>query len=205
MKKIFTSGEFNDFKKSSLNEARQPISDSKQQFNESLIHYYGTTNYAKKKITIFISHKHDDLEDLKDIIGFLEKTYDVKCYIDSRDPSMPKITSGETATRIKQRINECDKFILLASNGAIDSKWCNWELGYGDAQKFKDHIALFPFKKKEETYKGSEYMQIYPYIVKTYGNETYSGGDSVQAGYYICTTDKNGRDFLIPLKTWLEK
>lgn len=40
----------------------------------------------------------------------------------------------------------------MATNGAVESKWCNWELGYGDAQKFDtDNIALFPIKP-ENTY-----------------------------------------------------
>ena len=189
---IFLSGEFDNYKRSSVTEARQSI-------NESLYHY------AQRKITIFISHKHDDLEDLKGIIGFLERTYNVKCYIDSRDPAMPKITSGETATKIKERIKQCDKFILLASNGAIDSKWCNWELGYGDAQKFKDHIALFPFKRENENYDGYEYMEIYPHIVKYSGYETYTNGEKVKAGYYVCTIGKDRINLITPLESWLEE
>ena len=118
---------------------------------------------------------------------------------------MPKITSGETATKIKERIKQCDKFILLASNGAIDSKWCNWELGYGDAQKFKDHIALFPFKRENENYDGYEYMEIYPHIVKYSGYETYTNGEKVKAGYYVCTIDKDGINLITPLESWLEK
>ncbi len=39
---------------------------------------------------------------------------------------MPKTTSGVTATKIKQQIKKYDKFILIATDGAIDSKWCNW-------------------------------------------------------------------------------
>lgn len=192
MKNIFLSGEFDNYKRSSVTEARQSI-------NESLY------NFAQRKITIFISHKHDDLEDLKGIIGFLERTYNVKCYIDSRDPSMPKITSGETATKIKERIKQCNKFILLASNGAIDSKWCNWELGYGDAQKYKDHIALFPFKRENENYDGNEYMKIYPHIVKYFGYETYTNGEKVKAGYYVCAIDKDGNNLITPLESWLEE
>lgn len=81
----------------------------------------------------------------------MQKQYDVKVYIDSQDPSMPKITTATTAANLKARIKKCDKFILLATNAAIDSKWCNWELGYGDAQKFKAHIALFPLKPRVAT------------------------------------------------------
>jgi len=85
-----------------------------------------------------MSDKHDELEDLKGLIGFLESNYNVKAYIDSRDPSLPRITSAATAQTIKQRIEKCDRFILLATNGAIESKWCNWELGFGDAKKYKN-------------------------------------------------------------------
>ena len=126
MKKVFRSGEFEKFRKLTLNDSRQAICESVNTFGE-------------RKTTIFISHNHSDLKDLRDLIGFLEEKFNVLCYIDSRDPSLPKITSGETATKIKERIRQCDKFILLATNRAINSKWCNWELGYGDAQKYKKH------------------------------------------------------------------
>ena len=88
------------------------------------------------------------MEALKGLLGYLERYFNVKVYIDSKDPSMPKVTSAKTAENIKARIKQCDKFILLATNGAVESKWCNWELGYGDAHKFRSHIALFPLKPK---------------------------------------------------------
>lgn len=45
---------------------------------------------------------------------------------------MPEKTSGLTATKIKYQIYKNDKFILLATDNAIASKWCNWEVGIGD-------------------------------------------------------------------------
>ena len=91
----------------------------------------------------------------------------------------PKKTSGTTAAIIKQQIQKYDKFILVATNGAIDSKWCNWELGYGDSVKFPNNIALFPFKSKgtsDAQYIGSEYMKLYPYIVYRSAGEKYENG-----------------------------
>lgn len=188
---IFNEGEFSAYKKQFLYEARGEIVRPK-------------LNYGKLKISVFISHKHDDLEDLRDVIGFLESNYDVKCYIDSRDPSLPKTTSGETARRIKGRIEECKKFILLATEGAIDSKWCNWELGYGDAKKFKDHIAIFPLKRKETyewRYKGNEYMEIYPSILYCGEGEKYNDGTPITSGYYV--REKRGdMDYLTSLAEW---
>lgn len=117
---------------------------------------------------------------------------------------MPKVTSAETATRIKNRISKCDKFILLATNGAIDSKWCNWELDFGDAKKYNKHIALFPMKP-EGTYdrncKGNEYMRIYPYIAYYDGIEKYTDGTPIAKGYYDREETKDG-NYITSLNEW---
>ena len=146
-KDIFDKTIFDGYRVESLTESAQDIIPK--------YNFDGST-----KTTVFISHKHDDLDETKGLIGLLERKYNIKAYIDSLDKSMPKKTSGETASKIKQRINRCNKFILLATNGAVESKWCNWELGYGDAQKFDtDNIALFPIKPDKTNdydYKGNE-------------------------------------------------
>ena len=108
MKHIFEQGDFNDYMDIRLDEAVKPVTE----FYEKV----GRT-------TVFISHKHDDLKDLMGLIGFLENKYHVKAYIDSRDPLMPNNTSGKTALRIKEKITQCNKFILN-QNGAIG----NWGL-----------------------------------------------------------------------------
>ena len=192
---VFNEGSFSSYKVSTLNESREPILRHDAFSSDS-------------RITVFISHKHSDLEELRGVIGFLEKEYSVKCYIDSRDPSMPETTSGETASKIKERIKSCKKFILLATEDAIESKWCNWELGFGDANKFKDHIALFPIKKadiSENAYKGNEYMQIYPYITYFGQGEKYGDGKTITPGYYIREIKPDGKGgYLTPLRKWFE-
>lgn len=161
--------------------------------------------YGTDKTTVFLSHKHDDLDDLKGVLYFLQQHYNVKIYIDSRDPSMPEHTSPETANNIKCRIQQCDKFILLATNGAIESKWCNWELGYGDSKKYKDHIALFPMKPKwdsDTSYKGTEYMGLYPHIVYLKLGE-YVGGAYCPSGYYV-KYPKIAGEKMVPLADWFK-
>lgn len=120
---------------------------------------------------------------------------------------MPKTTSAETARRIKGRIEGCKKFILLATEGAIESKWCNWDLGYGDAKKFKGHIAILPLKKKgtsEFAYKGYEYLRIYPAITYYSQGETYKDGSPLSPGYYVRERDKDS-NYITPLNKWLNK
>ena len=112
MKRILESGQFSNYREGvRLDSASMEVANIYKS-------YFGKT-------TVFISHKHDDLEDLSGLIGFLEKNYNVKAYIDSKDSSMPSVTSGVTASKIKERIRQCDKFILLATDGAVESKWCN--------------------------------------------------------------------------------
>ncbi len=193
MRSIFEQGSLSAYSQVRLDDSRSPI----------LEHF----QYGARKTTVFISHKHDDLDDLKGLLGFLENRYGVKVYIDSRDPSMPKTTSAQTALNIRERIKGCDKFILLATNGAIESKWCNWELGYGDAQKFKKHIALFQMKPEntsDSAYKGSEYMSIYPYITYYNGTETYTDGSPIPRGYYVRRQESDGKNYITPLSDWFQ-
>lgn len=160
------------------------------------------------KTKVFLSHKHDDLEDLKGLIGFLEKEYDVQVYIDSMDKEMQnKQTDGKTALRIKEVIKNSDKFILLATDKAVESPWCNWELGFGDAHKYRENIAVFPFKEPqltEKDYKGHEYIAIYPVITYYEGTEKYKDGTPIKKGYYI-RYKENGRCYPTSLKEWLKK
>jgi hypothetical protein len=118
---------------------------------------------ASVTATLFLSHCHDDKAVVDKVVVFLRKS-GVKVYIDWLDTSMPPTTSEETANRIKQRIRSCDKFLLLATNNAISSKWCNWELGFGDAHKYINKIALFPLSENSGSWYGNEYLKIYPRI-----------------------------------------
>ena len=120
--------------------------------NESLLR-------DKSKPMIFLSHKHDEHSILQDVVEFLKKE-GVDVYIDWMDPSMPAYTSAETAHKLKEKIKVADKFILVATSNAISSKWCNWELGLGDAAKYIDDIALFPVNKESQSFYGSEYLRI---------------------------------------------
>ena len=200
MTEIFSETSFSSFR---IQDARySSVLNESRSFSAGLRH--------TGKTTVFISHKHKDLESLRGLIGYLEQYYYVECYIDSDDPGMPGKTSGVTAERIKKIIRTTDRFILLATDNAISSKWCNWELGYGDACKYKDRIAILPVRNSDRSsYSGTEYMQIYPRIV-------YMNSEDVSlttrlshpeypstAGYYVLTVEQNGRKTYKSLKSWL--
>ncbi|WP_321319221.1 toll/interleukin-1 receptor domain-containing protein [Labilibaculum sp.] len=156
------------------------------------------------KTTVFLSHKHDELELLDGAVSFLKKE-GVNVYVDWMDDGMPKYTSGVTALRIKEKIKENSKFILLASEGAISSKWCNWELGLGDAERYKDDIAILPVSGDYSSFSGSEYLQIYPYIEYQNGNAKFTDGTSISEGYYVRNPAKNGSSTIVKLQDWLNR
>ncbi len=163
---------------------------NESRINDSYIrirYFNANTEERISKPTIFLSHKHDDLKDLRGVIGLLEEC-GAKIYIDSMDNKMPNQTCGDTAKRIKEIITYCNKFILLATANSIESYWCNWELGFGDTHKYMDNIAIIPMKEKGESdskYKGNEYLQIYPQIEFRDGNTKYKDGRYISKGYYV--------------------
>ncbi|MDR1120846.1 MAG: toll/interleukin-1 receptor domain-containing protein, partial [Dysgonamonadaceae bacterium] len=101
------------------------IADSKAGYTQKSVILNETRSYTNKshaRTSIFLSHSHSDRGYIEDAVVFLRKM-GVEVYIDWMDDSMPKETSGKTATLLKQKIRENDKFIFLATNNSIESKW----------------------------------------------------------------------------------
>ena len=178
------------------------IDDSDKIIEES---YSRSRSYNNRTIksaggtTVFISHKHSDLSDLKGLLSYLADHYQVIPYIDSMDQKMPNMTNAETAMRIKSVIESCDKFILLATNRALQSKWCNWEVGIADKSKYSsNNMAILPmYERGSNRFEGNEYLGIYPYIDETIDKS----GKSVLVVKYPNIIGKKQ----ITLKEWLRK
>ena len=141
-------------------------------FNESLSEARAATK-STASTSVFLSHSHEDRLLVNKVAVLLRKNgYNV--YVDWLDSTMPVTTNAETATKLKQRIISCKKFVFIATNDAILSRWCNWELGFGDAQKYLNNIALFPIAENYGSWNGSEYLNIYPRIEESnYTSEYY--------------------------------
>ena len=190
--------------KSGLYEFRNSTRQFSRSINESLEEFSRETKVGKT--TIFLSHKHDELKELDSAITFLRKL-GVNVYIDWLDTGMPKLTSGKTAQRIKDKIKENKKFIFLATEAAINSKWCNWELGFGDAQRYFDNIAIFPVRDDDNNFTGSEYLKIYSRIefIKQNSVQRQIGG-YFEEGYYVITPEnENGVSSYTKIAVWLSK
>lgn len=142
--------------------------------------------------SIFLSHSYYDKALIAQAKTFLENL-GIPIYVDWADETMPEKTNGITAQKIKRQIYKNDKFVLLATNNAITSKWCNWEVGIGDTYKpLSRKIALFLLAENSGVWNGNEYLQIYPRIEKNpFNNDK----------YYIRYPDGTFEDLLI----WLNK
>lgn len=125
--------------------------------------------YSKSTATtsIFLSHSHHDRSVVEEAKIFFENL-GISIYVDWADQTMPESTNGVTANRIKnQIISGNDKFVLLATNNGVSSKWCNWEVGIADPHKLNPKkMALLPLADNSGSWSGTEYFLIYPRIEK---------------------------------------
>lgn len=119
-------------------------------------------NSASAQVTIFLSHSSKDRELLKPTISFL-RSHGVSVYVDWMDEGMPDVVSGETAKRIKAKIRDQKKFMVIVTENSKDSRWIPWELGFADPVKGMEHIAILPISDNG-SFAQNEYMKIYPKI-----------------------------------------
>lgn len=120
---------------------------------------------AAAKHHIFLSHSHHDKELVLHVADFLGRWADA-IYVDWNDSSMPQVTSPETAKRLKAKISETAKFILLATDNALASKWVPWELGVADLSNGMKNVAVLPVTDPPHKWTGNEYIGIYSRIIK---------------------------------------
>lgn len=116
--------------------------------------------------SVFLSHSHEDRDLVEPVANFIA-SMGISLYVDWLDPKMPSITSAETAERIKTMIVENHRFLVLASERSLESRWVPWELGYADGEKKFEDIAILPIQ--EYNYKGApnEYVQVYQEVART--------------------------------------
>jgi hypothetical protein len=115
---------------------------------------------------VFLSHSSADKDVLPIVIGFLEH-HGAKVYIDKVDKELPQKTSPETGAKLKERIAQCPKFIVLVTANSKSSRWIPWELGIADEKKKMSNVALLPDvgNQANADWPEQEYLGLYPRIV----------------------------------------
>lgn len=122
---------------------------------------------AARRPEVFLSHSSKDKHALPRAIGLIEQ-HGARVYIDKLDRELPEKTSPETGAQLKERIDECKKFIVLTSYHSKESRWIPWELGLADEKKKISNIALLPDSRDSSSndWINQEYMGLYPRIVR---------------------------------------
>ena len=120
-------------------------------------------NSFQADTSVFLSHSHKDKELIEPTLAFL-RSHGVKIYVDWMDEGMSDTISGETAKKLKDRIRQQKKFLLLITENSKDSRWVPWELGYADSTKGMSHIAALPVANNTD-FTHNEYLDIYPKVV----------------------------------------
>ncbi|MCO5950872.1 toll/interleukin-1 receptor domain-containing protein [Mucilaginibacter flavidus] len=143
--------------------------------------------------SVFLSHSHTDRDIVEQAKIFFENL-GITVYVDWADKTMPEKTDGATAQKIKNQIISInDKFVLLATNNGIASKWCNWEVGIADPFKLPNKkMALLPLADNNGSWNGNEYLQIYPRIER---------GTTNSNEFWVWYPDNS----LESLTSWLQK
>lgn len=110
---------------------------------------------------VFLSHSHKD-KDLAEGFQNLLEEHGMSVYIDWQDHTLPNNPNKKTAEKIKTKIKTSDLFVLLATNNALLSKWCPWEIGVADSfYSNGESILIVPIVDTSGEFNGSEYLQLY--------------------------------------------
>jgi hypothetical protein len=133
---------------------------------------------------VFLSHSHSDADLVE---PFLLKLFEegVVVYVDWKDPTMPSVTNPDTAKVLKDRIKQCGKFILLATNNALESRWVPWELGIADLQNGMSNVAVLPIQDSGTSWKGNEYIGIYSRVEPAHNGRLAVFEPGKQEGVYL--------------------
>jgi hypothetical protein len=120
---------------------------------------------SRNHFDVFLSHSTKDAELVLGTKNILEKQFDLSVYVDwVTDAHLDRgRVTAETARTLRNRMKQSEALFYLATEGATESTWMPWELGYFDA--LKGRVAILPVKKTESsTFTGNEYLGLYPYV-----------------------------------------
>ena len=150
-----------------------------------------------KNYDLFISHSSMDNDLVYTLIGLFNKAkYSV--YVDYvEDPQLNRSNVNRiTAETLRNRMKACNGLAYISTTNIVTSKWCPWELGYMDSNK-NGKCAILPILKSySNTFKGQEYLSLYPYI----DYEKYKGKEE----YEFWVNDPNDADKYVSLRKWLD-
>lgn len=113
---------------------------------------------------IFLSQTIKDAEIVLGVYDLLTGMgYAVFCdWIAHPETNRAQVTP-DNADFIRSIMSISDSLLFLDTENADQSKWMCWEIGWFDGRR--GHVAVLPIlKKKKESYRGREFLGLYPYV-----------------------------------------
>lgn len=120
-----------------------------------------------REYDVFLSHSIKDANIILGIRIVLIRQ-GLKVYVDwIEDPALDSSNvTPKTAEKLRRRMRQSKSMIYAHSINSPGSKWMPWELGFFDG--FNGNIAILPIMKNEnDSFKGQEFLGLYPYIDKS--------------------------------------
>jgi hypothetical protein len=114
---------------------------------------------------IFLSHSFSDQILILGIWLTLEDM-GYRVYVDwiyDRHLGRHNVTK-ETAELLRERMRNSKCLFYATTENSSSSKWMPWELGYKDGHSGKCAILPISQHQSTNTYRGQEYLGIYPYV-----------------------------------------
>jgi hypothetical protein len=120
------------------------------------------------KFDIFLSHSFLDKAEVQGLYQELTD-FGYSVYVDwIVDPHLDRANvTKKSATLVRERMKNSKTLLLAISTNATMSKWIPWELGYVDGNT--NRCAIIPVSKEStppKSFKGTEYLILYPFIKK---------------------------------------
>lgn len=142
--------------------------------------------------SVYISFDPGDEESMVSVLLLLDSA-GVKIYPVWSDPGVISVQESNEFDLLRKSIARCSKFIFIASENALKSNRCNWELGIGDGLRYPDNIAVMPVtEQRGATWSCPDYLQTYPMMV--------TDNDFFIGEFFIESTEKK-----ISLTDWLRQ
>jgi len=163
-----------------INEARKAARDevnrSFRANSKAILKSLSESVYSHERFDIFLSHSLKDAELILGVKLILEKQ-GLKVYVDWQDD--PQATrdnvTSETAELLRVRMKQSKSLIYIATSNSSDSKWMPWELGYFDGYS-NGSVGILPLLEySSSSFKGQEYLGLYPVIEKSKYSNMYKG------------------------------
>lgn len=142
----------------------------------------------RDKYDLFLSHSYLDKDLVYSLVDLFNNAgYSV--YVDwMADTELDRSkVDANTANQLRLRMQSCNGLAYVSTVNVPQSKWCPWELGYVDGGK-NGRCAILPIMKTSGgSFKGQEYLGLYPYI--DYKNDDFWVNDPNDNRKYVALTD----------------